>query len=173
MLLNRQLDHLNRWIQSSGSELKQNILLEQFLQSLPTDLAVKLKQRKPTSAKEAAGWADDYDQAHRGQEQTGSQVKQPAAPASSDETSLPHRPSPRRGTPRRGIRGTAGSSFRSKTNSKGELQCFECRKWGHIAAVCPDKQSSGAKADVKPAMLSKKCPEITSSDQAARHSGTS
>ena len=42
MLLSRQLDQLNRWTQSSGSELKQNILLEQFLQSLPTDLAVKL-----------------------------------------------------------------------------------------------------------------------------------
>ena len=68
MLLSRQLDQLNYWTQSSGSELKQNILLEQFLQSLPTDLAVKLRETKPTSAKEAASWADDYDQAHRGQE---------------------------------------------------------------------------------------------------------
>ena len=68
--------------------------------------------------------------------------------------------------------GTAGqggveSSLRSRTISKGELQCYECRKWGHIAAVCPNKQSSGAKADVKPAMLSRKCPEITSSNHAA------
>ena len=166
MLLSRQLDQLNRWTRSSGSELKQNILHEQFLQSLPTDLAVKLRERKPTTAKEAAGWADDYDQAHRGQEQTGSQGKQPLP---RDEANLPPRPFPKRGTPKKGTAGTggsAGSSFRSKTNSKGELQCFDCRKWGHIAAFCPDKQSSGAKADVKPAMLSQKCPEITSSDHA-------
>lgn len=61
----------------------------------------------------------------------------------------------------------AGSSFRSKTNSKGELQCFSNRKWGYIAAFCPDKQSSGMKADVKPAMVSVKCPEMTSLDHAA------
>ena len=38
---------------------------------------------------------------------------------------------------------------------------------GHTTAVCPDKQSSGAKADVKPTMLSKNCSEIASSDHAA------
>ena len=86
MLLNRQQDQLNRWTQTSGSELKQNILLEQFLQSLPTDLAVKLKERKPATAKEAASWADDYDLAHRGDGQREGQIKQPAMPASRDAT---------------------------------------------------------------------------------------
>ena len=62
------------------------------------------------------------------------------------------------------------SSFRSKTNSKGELQCFECRNWGHIAAFCPEKQASGAKADIKPAMLSTRCPEIANySPYGTRH----
>ena len=170
MLLSRQSDQLNRWTQSSGSELKENILLEQFLQSLPTDLAIKLRERKPATAKEAAGWADDYDQAHKGEGQTGIPVKQSAPPPSRDEASLTPRPFPKRGTPKKGAAGTggpAGSSFRSKTNSKGELQCFECRKWGHIAAFCPEKQASGAKADVKPVMLSQGCPAIASSDQAA------
>ena len=40
-------------------------------------------------AKEAAGWADDYDQAHREEGQTGGQVKQPTPPAPRDEASLP------------------------------------------------------------------------------------
>ena len=87
-MLSRQLDQLNRWTQSSESELKQNKLLEQFLQSLPTDLAVKLRERKPATAKEAAGWEDDYDQAHRGQEQTGSRGKQPTSLAPRDEANL-------------------------------------------------------------------------------------
>ena len=60
------------------------------------------------------------------------------------------------------------SSFRSKTNSKGELQCFKCQNWGHIAAFCPEKQASDAKADVKPAMLSKRCPKIANSSGGTR-----
>ena len=62
MLLGHQSGQLNCWTQYSGSALKENILLEQFLQSLPTDLAVKLREKKPATAKEAAGWADNYDQ---------------------------------------------------------------------------------------------------------------
>lgn len=41
-------------------ELRDLIILEQFLQGLPTDLSVWLKERNPTSAKEAAQMADDY-----------------------------------------------------------------------------------------------------------------
>ena len=165
MLLSRQQDQLYRWTQASGSELKQNILLEQFLQSLPPDLAVKLKEREPATAKEAASWADDYDLVHRGDGQT---ERQPPRSALSDETSPVQRPPPTHATPKKGTAGLVGvgSSLRSKTNFKGELQCYECRKWGHIAAVCPNKQSSGAKADVKPAMLSHKCPEINFSNHA-------
>ena len=62
------------------------------------------------------------------------------------------------------------SSFRSKTKSKEELQCFECRNWGHIAAFCPERQASNAKADIKLAMLSKRCPEIANSPHGTRSS---
>ena len=53
------------WTQSAGSELKEIVLLEQFLLSLPTELSVTLRERKPSTVKEAAGWADHYDLAHR------------------------------------------------------------------------------------------------------------
>ena len=36
------------------------IIWEQFLQGVPTDLSVWLKETKPKSAKEAAQMADDY-----------------------------------------------------------------------------------------------------------------
>ena len=102
------------------SELTQNILLEQFLQCLPTDLAVKLRERKTTTAKEVAGWADDYDQAHRGEEQ-------PVVLAPRGEASLPHKPFSKHKNGATGTRGSAGGYFRSRTNAKGELRCFECR----------------------------------------------
>ena len=57
LLLSRQTDLLNRWTQSAGSELREMV---QFLLSLPTELSVKLRERKPSTAKEAAGWADDF-----------------------------------------------------------------------------------------------------------------
>lgn len=40
--------------------------------SLPTELAVKLRERNPATAKEAAKWAYDYDLAHNGNEATAS-----------------------------------------------------------------------------------------------------
>ena len=65
LLLSQQTDLLNHWTQSAGSELKEIILLEQFLLALPTEMSVKLRERKPSTAKEAVGWANDYDLAHR------------------------------------------------------------------------------------------------------------
>ena len=132
------------------------------MQSLPTDLAIKLRERKPATAKakEAVGWADNYDQAHKGEGQTGSPAKQSVSLPSRDEASRTPRLFPKQGTPKKGAAGTgglAGSSFRSKTNYKGELQYIDCQKWDHIAAFCPEKQASGAKADVKPVMLSQGC----------------
>ena len=67
LLLNRQTD-LKRWTQSAGSELDEIVLLEQFLLSLPTELAIKLQERSPGTAKLAAEWADDYDLAHKEEE---------------------------------------------------------------------------------------------------------
>ena len=89
------------------------------MQSLPTDLAVKLRERKPAAAKEAAGWADDYGQAHREEGQTGGQMKQPTSPAPWDEASLQHKSFSKRGNAKKGTAGSAMSSFRSKTKSKG------------------------------------------------------
>ena len=68
LLLNRQTDLLKHWTQSAGSELNEIVLLEQFLLSLPTELAIKLRERSPGTAKLAAEWADDYDLAHKGEE---------------------------------------------------------------------------------------------------------
>lgn len=72
--------------------IEQNILLEQYLQSLPTDLAVKVRERKPARAKEPADCAYDYDQAHTGEGVMGSLVKQPVL---RDEASLVHKSCPK------------------------------------------------------------------------------
>ena len=144
LLLNRQTDLLKRWHQSAGSELKEIILLEQFLLSLPAELAVTLRERNPSTVKEAAEWADDYNLAHMGEELPESKPQ----PQPSAETDGTPNVSFRRGslayTPTK--RFSPGSSLHSKTNTKGELQCFSCLDWGHVAAFCPKRKSSGVKA---------------------------
>ena len=157
LLLSRQTDLLNRWSQSAGSELKEIVLLEQFLLSLPTELSVKLRERKPSTAKEAAGWADDYDVAHRlaGNPPGPSAVLQPRLKEEGEGSiKLPPKGNLQTGHRIPGKKGGGqGSPLRSKTNHKGELQCFSCEEWGHIAAVCPNKKSTGVKAKSKPALF--------------------
>lgn len=58
--LNRLEEHFQHWTKWQGVELRDLIILEQFLQGVPTDLSLWLKERKPKSAKEAAQMADDY-----------------------------------------------------------------------------------------------------------------
>ena len=46
-------------------DLQELILLKQFLKMLPRDLAVWLKEQKPTCATKAAEMADDYEVARK------------------------------------------------------------------------------------------------------------
>ena len=56
--------------------------------------------------------------------------------------------------------GSSGSSLHSRTNTKGELQCFACRDWGHIAAFCPERKSSGVKATSRLAFFNLQVKEV-------------
>ena len=45
-----------------------------------------------------------------------------------------------------------------KTNTQDEKQCYNCKKWGHIATVCPQRPTTpNFKADAKPAFVSESC----------------
>ena len=136
-------------------ELRDMIILEQFLQGVSTDLSVWLKERKPKSAKEVAQMADDYvlacgtkppyERLSRPQLLRGeaaikvTQQKQESsrplfrAPLSEVHNMLP----------------------RSETNTQSEKQCYNCKRWGHIATVCPKRTTTpNFKEDAKPAFVS-------------------
>jgi hypothetical protein len=144
-------------------------LLEQFLLSLPTELSVKLRERKPSTAKEAAGWADDYDLAHRlaGNPPGPSAVLQPRLKEEVEGSfKLPPKGNLQTGHRIPGKKGGGQSStLRSKTNHKGELQCFSCEEWGHIAAFCPNKKPTGVKAKSKPALFNQSVEEEQSATE--------
>ena len=68
-------------------KLRDLIILERFLQEVPTDLSVWLKERKPKSGKEAAQMADDYSLA-RGTKPSYEKLHRPQRLQSEPATNL-------------------------------------------------------------------------------------
>lgn len=66
-LVVRQQDLLGKWMKecTNLAELRETIVMEQFLNAVPTEVQVWVKERKPKTAKEAGELADQYDQAQR------------------------------------------------------------------------------------------------------------
>ena len=155
---NRLEEHYQRWTKSQEMELRDLIILEQFLHGVSIDLSVWLKERKPKSAKEAAQVADDYvlsrgtkppheklRRSQRLQDEPAVKVTQEKQQSSRFFFRAP--PSEVRNIPPR-----------SKTNTQDEKQCYNCKKWGHIATVCPQRPTTpNFKADAKPAFVSESC----------------
>ena len=155
---NRLEEHYQRWTKSQGMELRDLIILEQFLHGVSIDLSVWLKERKPKSAKEAAQVADDYvlfrgtkppheklRRSQRLQDEPAVKVTQEKQQSSRLFFRAP--PSEVRNIPPR-----------SKTNTQDEKQFYNCKKWGHIATVCPQRPTPpDFKADAKPAFASESC----------------
>ena len=132
--LGRPTDKLMLWSNASGLSLKEMVLLEQFLESLPLEMRVRVMERKSSTAGAAAEIVDDLDAARR-YEGDG----RPAAAATSRSRQT------RSASPTL----SAVRPFRvppwPKTNTRGEIQCWACEGWGHIAANCPDKNKSAYK----------------------------
>ena len=63
--LGRLDDKLMRWSVASGLDMKEMILLEQFLETLPPEMRVRVMERKPSTAGAAADIADDLDVARQ------------------------------------------------------------------------------------------------------------
>ena len=47
-----------------------------------------------------------------------------------------------------------------KTNTKGEKQCYYCKKYGHLMYSCPDRKNDGETARSKQGLFSKVCPDV-------------
>jgi len=66
-LVARLDDLAAKWLKSckSQEEVRDRVVLEQFLSTLPEDVRIFVKERKPKSAEEAGKLADDFSQARR------------------------------------------------------------------------------------------------------------
>ena len=142
----RLADHLERWEKAAeGMDLRQLVLLEQFLQALPRDMAVRVREERPKSMKEATEMADNYELARKAEGGGAGQSLNPPKPTV---------PAPSKSGPPSQANSRLGvGAQRSRTNSKGDIQCWECKKYGHMAIACPDRKSSTKRASSKSVMV--------------------
>ena len=59
----RLSDMFNKWTEiaeGDAKKLAEMVIQEQLVANMPQDLQVWIRERKPSSVKEAAKWADDY-----------------------------------------------------------------------------------------------------------------
>ena len=129
-------------------ELKDLVVLEQLVNSLPEEVRVWVKERKPKTSMEAAELADDYAQARkqslRGQSGPGSRRNERPQPSSSrcEKCGKPgHQTrdrwsSSRQSTQDRSRGVTNQQQSRPKRDLK-DIECFNCHKKGHYSANCP------------------------------------
>ena len=94
-------------------------------------MVIGVREEKPKSVKEGSEMADNYELDRK------ADLRLPK-PATSSKSG-PYHPAVSR----------VVEVQRSKTNFRAEIQCWECKKCGHMTVVCPDIRSAEEKAASK------------------------
>lgn len=162
-LADRSRDLYVKWKEAAEMNLDEMILVEQFMQAVPEDLRVWLKERKPESQRKAAELADDYVLARKA-DNRGNTLKPRRFDTEQITSSKPPMfddRSARSNDSSKSHPMTDGSLTRpDKTNTKGEKQCYYCKKYGHLMYSCPDRKSDGETARPRDTMFSRVCPDV-------------
>ena len=150
--IQREADHFDRWARDQKMPTRDMIIAEQILLGVSDDLTIWLRERRPSSLEEVGRLADDYTLARKGESKTI--TREPVMPM---QASTGGRPQHHSGN--QGHQGPAQDWGRSRTNHRGEKQCFHCQQFGHLMYNCPNRPNSRTPAAPKLAMLGKSCPD--------------
>ena len=127
-------DLADKWLKgvTTVKQIKDAVILEQFLNGLSPTIRVWIKERKPKSSLEAGQLANDYMKARKQlKENSGRDSIQKGKPS----TSVPEEA-------KQAKENTAEKRNQGQRWSRSEesqVTCFNCNKWGHIASRCPIK----------------------------------
>ncbi|XP_070175640.1 uncharacterized protein [Littorina saxatilis] len=122
-------ENLTKWHELSEiTELKQLVLLEQFLQTLSADMAAYVKEKKPQTLAEAVKSAEIHFEAHRDSKKFFQHDRD------------------------QGGKAGVGEKQKSGDNSVGTSgrKCFICESPKHLARDCPKKSKSTGAVDSGP-----------------------
>ena len=123
--------YVKRWVELSGRDvtydtLLELIVMEQIVQGCDRSFLVFIKERNPKGLAELVEIAEQYSAAH------GPVAHGP-----------PNRSSQAEGKPRRPPYGS--QRHEQSSAPSGRPRCYECGKFGHIAAMCPDRKGAYGK----------------------------
>ena len=134
----RLSDLIDKWMKECKSvkEVCELVVIEQLLETLPSKVRVWVRERKPKSSTEAGQLADDYVQARKASQHSGS--RKPGE-KSREHVHVENK------APSNKHQGGNGSSHKSHAprnasdwrGQRKKQKCFNCRGIGHIAAECP------------------------------------
>ena len=153
--MDRLRDRFQRWIKSQQMPVEDLIVLEQFYQSLPNNLAIWLRDHKPGSLQGAADLADDYLLSRaptQVKEEPGSSVSTKHNKEASGERKCFVCKQPghlARDCPQRQARDHKASKGPQGTREK-EITCYNCHHKGHVSSKCPNNAMfCTSKPDIK------------------------
>ena len=161
--IQREADHFDKWAKDQKMSHRDMIITEQILLGVSDDLTIWLRERRPDSLDELGRLADDYLLARRGESKNA--FRRPILPMQTNQGPPRAVPGTTNGRPQSyagGHRqqGPALDGGRSRTNYRGEKQCFQCGKFGHLMYNCPNRASPSTSAAPKPAFMGKTCTEM-------------
>lgn len=135
----RLADYFDRWIQLAKVkdkfvDLRQFIIVEQFIHSCPNEVGVYLRERGIRTMDEATRVAESYMEAHKVQHRPKSEKKNNQEDCiNQSEKDLPNNEQITKPF-------LKNIETKKKFQSVKEKKCWLCNETGHIASNCPAKQ---------------------------------
>ena len=148
----RLTDLANKWLKdcTTATAVIDQVILEQLLNTLPQEVRVWVRERKPKTSAEASQLVDDYIQARKQNPKSTSQhgsKKSTEKQATCDKCGkVGHqtkdcwstKPAAAQGKGSDGTNTTPRQGQRNRRDLK-DVECFNCHQKGHFSSNCPSK----------------------------------
>ena len=148
----RLRDHFKRWTKAKpGVTIEELMMIDQFLQFVPEELAVWLMERKPQTLEKVAELADEYTLVRS----RSSLHKVPTGghPAEKDKSD--------------NEKGSKDPS-RNRNNARGQ-QCYQCGQFGHLMYNCPQNPEKTPSNHRPLGLLAKGCDKVAWNFQSQKY----